>query len=699
MSIATPALTNFTAGEVSPRLTGRVDISKYFNACSQVENFLVHPHGGATRRSGFRYIADAADHAGRSTLVPFEFNAEQSYVLEFGEKNGAGVVRVFKDGGQVLDDTGQPVEVVTPYLRADITRLKYVQSNDTLILVHPQFAPRSLTRMDHDDWDLTIIEFNDAPENWQEGNWPSVACFFEDRLALAATPDRPNTIWLSRTGHYFDLRMNTREVPLSKWGEALVKSPNDGVRDGKSGCTFLLLDGDSFETENAVKGTNAAGEKRYYRYKGDRVLLASLKDLSVPFMDSPGTDQIESVHDSAGNLRTAYWDEYSIGDRIPTTDGGEPLADDAIEVTLSASQANGIEFMVAKSRLWIGTIGGEWTLGGASSSEPITPASAKANQEGGTGSSKAMPVSVGFGSLFIQRAGRKVREMAYRFDSDAFASKDLTILAEHITAPSVTQLAYAQEPDSIVYAVRSDGVLLAMTYQKDQDVLAWARLSTQGQVESIACIFDHTDSADQLWAVVRREVNGQERRFVELLQPTFESGTTPEAFFLDCGLSYQGEPVETLTGLDHLAGEEVTVLADGLVLNQIEVSSEGEIALPKASFIVHAGLPYMSLISPMALEGGSSRGTAQTKIKRILEVAVRFHNTLGGKIGSDRDNLEPVMFLTSSAALGKALDLWTGDKRVKFPKGWGEEGTLCIVQDQPLPMTVLLIVPEVVVNT
>lgn len=699
MTIATPALTNFTAGEVSPRLFGRVDISKYYNACSEVENFLVHPHGGATRRSGFRYVAGGASHSGTSLLVPFEFNAEQSYVLEFGENDeGQGVIRVFKDRGQVLSG-GEPYELESPYGRADLPRLKYAQSNDTLMLVHAGHPVRSLTRQDHDQWELAAVEFTDPPEVWSEGNYPSVVCFFEDRLALAATPNQPNSVWLSRTGAYFDFRLNTREVPLSDWGDALIKDPSDGVRDGKAGDTFLLLDGDSFETECAVKGTTEDGEKRYYRYKGGKVLLASGEDLTVTFADSPGSGEIESVHGADGELQTGFWDEFKLGDRIVATDGEEPLDDDAIEVTLSASQANAIEFMVPKSRLWLGTIGGEWTLGGASSSEPIMPSSAKANQEGTAGAARAMPVSVGFGSLFIQRAGRKVREMAYQFDSDVYASLDLTILAEHISAPKVTQLAYAQEPDSIVYCLRSDGVLLALTYQQDQDVLAWARLVTQGQVESITSIFNHATNADELWALVRRDVGGQERRFVEILEATFEGGGTSDGFFLDSGLSYQGEPVETLAGLDHLAGERITVLADGLIMRGVEVSPAGDIALQQAASVVHAGLPYRSLLKPMAVEGGSAKGTAQTKTKRIVEVSVRFHNTLGGKIGPDENTLEPVYYLTSAAPLGQALDLWSGDKRVKFPKGWGRDGNLCILQDQPLPMTVLMVVPELIVNT
>ncbi len=699
MTISTPALTNFTAGEISPRLAGRVDISKYYNACREVENFIIHPHGGATRRSGLRYVADAINHSGFSWLIPFEFNAEQSYVLEFGENDEAqGIIRVFKDRGQVLSgDT--PYTLESPYVREDFERLKYAQSNDTLILTHPKHPVRSLTRHDHDQWVLEDIEFIDPPQAWKEGNYPATVCFFEDRLVLACTTEKPNTVWLSRSGEYYDFRMNTREVPLSTWGDCLIKAPNDGLRDGKHGNTFLFLDGDSFEADCAVKGATTSGEKRYYRYKGSKVFLASGSDLKITFASVPKGNQIEAIHDSSGNLYTAFWDEYQIGDRIEALDGDSPLDDDAIEVTLSASHMNAIEFLVPKSRLWIGTLGGEWTLGGASSSEAITPSSAKANHEGTAGASKALPVSVGLGSLFVQRAGRKIRDMSYQYVSDAYASKDLTILAEHITAPSVIQLAYAQEPDSIVYCLRSDGVLLALTYQKDQDVLAWSRLTTQGKIENITTIFNHQESADELWVVVKRVVNGQERRFIEILEPPFAGDSISHGFFLDSGLSYSGEPVEELSGLDHLAGERISVLADGLVSRELEVSAEGKIVLEQAASLVHAGLTYSSLLKTMPIEGGSAKGTSQTKNKRIVEVSVRFFKTLGGKVGADNEHLEPVYFLTTKALLGQALKPWSGDKRVKFPKGWDKEGAVCIVQDLPLPMSVLLIVPEVVQNT
>jgi hypothetical protein len=259
-------------------------------------------------------------------------------------------------------------------------------------------------------------------------------------------------------------------------------------------------------------------------------------------------------------------------------------------------------------------------------------------------------------------------------------------------------LAYAQEPDSVVYALRSDGVLLALTYQPDQEVRAWSRIITCGAVEDMACVYDSETRQDLLWVVVRREVKGENRRFIEVLDPIFEGGDTAGAFFVDSGLSYEGEPVRVLSGLGHLAGAEVVALADGLVISGLKVSADGELDLGREAGRVHAGLAYDSALSPLALEGGSSRGTAQGKTRRIVEVLVRFHNTLGGKVGGDEIGLDPVLYLTTSDPLGGALSPFSGDKRVLFPKGWTSDGQLVVVQDQPLPLSVLMIVSKITIN-
>lgn len=770
MSIATPALTNFTAGELSPRLAGRVDLSKYYNGCDTLLNFIVHPHGGATRRSGFRFVSAALCPDGNqekpSLLVPFEYNAEQSYVLEFGEdEQGQGCMRVFMDRGRVVvpqpeedppgegagesasgekapdsgpgtaaeegggndspgenpeaenpggndsgedappdktESTGEPgeeVRLVTPYKAQDLERLGYVQSNDTLILTHPRHAPRKLTCTDHHSWTLEELRFVGQPEQWKEDNWPAVACFFEQRLVMAATPAQPNTLWFSRTGEYFDFRTNTREVPLEDWDDMEVKSSGEDPRDGRAGQSFTVLDGGRFEKQSVVRGQSPDKEKRFFRYKGEVEFLPSGADQKVLFAETPGSGEVELVHDAEGALNGDFWESLSVGDRIENPEAGEPLADDGLEITLSAAQANAIEFLVPKSRLWVGTSGGEWTVGGATAGEALSPENVKAGQEGTCGASGARPESVATASLFIQRAGRKVREMQYRFDSDAYGSRDLTILSEHITAPGLLQLAYAQEPDSLVWCLRRDGRLLSLTYKPEQEVLAWARHETSGQVERICTVYNRETLTDELWIVVCRNVNGHRKRFVEYLECTFEGGETADGFFLDSGVSYAGTPLQRLAGLEHLAGERVSVVADGLVYRDREVDAAGGLDLPQPAHQVHVGLEYESVLRPMHCEGGSGRGTAQTKQRRIVQVSVRFHNTLGGGIGPDAANLEPVQYLTSAANQGRALPLWSGDKTVKFARGWSRDGRLTVVQSQPLPMSVLLIVPEIVVNT
>lgn len=697
MSIATPSMTNFTAGEVSPRLEGRTDLSKYFNACRVLENFHVHPHGGVTRRSGFRFVAEALNPDTPSLLIPFEFNADQTYVLELGEDHtGQGRLRVFSGHGVVLSD-GQEYLRDMPYTADQLDRLRYAQSEDVLVLVHPDHPVRTLTRVDHDDWQLEEMTFLGQPAAWTTGNHPSCVTFFEQRLVLAATPDKPGTLWFSRTGEMTDFRLKTREVPLEGWRDREIADTNsDGVRDGRAGDTFTLLDGDGFEATDGLKGQHPDGTTRYYRYKGTQNLVAAGADRTITFQDTVGADGIEAIRDNQGDLNDAFWECFEPGDRTDGPAGELPLDDDAIEVTLSGRQASAIEFLVPRSKLWIGTAGGEWTVSG-SGGDAMTPETIKANHEGTSGASPTRPEQVGFATLYIQRAGRKIREMAYRFESDAYVSRDMTILSEHITAGGLTQLAYVQEPDSILYGVRGDGTLVTLTYEPDQDVAAWGRIVTDGAALAVTSVYNAETSRDELWAVIRRVRDGALRCYVERLEAEFD-GSIDHAFFVDSGLTYDGPQTEAVSGLDHLAGRTVAVLADGAVQTDKVVQPDGSVTLDRAASIVHVGLPYTSRLQPMRLEAGSRRGTAQTKRKRITKVAVRFHNTLGGRIGPDDTRLEPIYFRSPATPMGSTGGAWSGDKTVNFPKGWDREGVLTVLQDQPLPMSVLLIVPTAVVN-
>lgn len=697
MSINTPSVTNFTAGEMSPRLQGRTDLSKYFNGCRVLENFHIHPHGGATRRSGFRFVAEALTNDKPELLIPFEYNGELTYVLELAEdETGQGKLRVFPGNATGKSAGGEYTRDI-PYVSSEFDSLRYAQSAEKLILVHPDHPVRILSRENDTNWSLEEMTFLGKPEDWTDNNHPSAVGFYEQRLVLSGTRSKPGTIWFSRTGEMTDFRLKTREVPLSGWADrTITDANNDERKSGQEDDTIVLLDGDGFEKTDGIKGQHTDGTTRYYRYKGDRIFTTDGADRTITFKMVPGHDDIEAIWSAEGELQSQYWECFTVGDRVQADAGDTPLADDAIEATLSGYQANTIEFVVPRSRLWIGTAGGEWTISSATN-EPLSPDTIKATHEGTCGASRCRPESVGFATLFIQRAGRKVREMAYRFESDAYVSRDLTVMSEHITDPGLKEMTYAQEPDSVVYCVRKDGALATMTYDPVQEVVGWGRIHTDGFVENVTSVFSSTAEIDRVWVVVRRTINGEERRMIEFLEGPF-NGTIGDGFFVDSGVSHDGVPITKLTGMGHLSGRTVHILADGAVHPPQRVSSSGTITLDRPASKIHAGLPYTSTLQPMRMEGGSHRGTAQTKKKRITKVSVRFHETLGGKIGPAPDKLESIHFRSPSTPMGQGPGAFSGDKTVVFPKGWDRDGYVTVVQDQPLPMTLLLIVPTALIN-
>lgn len=800
MSTATPGLTSFTSGELSKRLAGRIDLKYYAQGCDTLENFTNLPHGGVQRRSGMRFVHLAGNQTAESLLIGFEYNIEQAYVLEFFEHtDGHGRMRVYKDQGLVLTAPSTPFEMAIPFDPADFAGLRWVQNNNTIYFAHPSYAPRTLTRASHTSWTFATPTLLGQPDVWTAGNWPSKVCFFESRLCYAATPNQPNTLWFSQTRTYTDFRLNTREVPLEDWSTCTIIDANsDGQKNGKENDTFLIPKGKIFSSNDvdlvAVKGVNLASNAAYFRYVGASRFDAASADKTITFKDTGATgDQVESVYVAAGTLNSAYWEAWEIGDRR-ANDQGVPLADDAIEVTLDAAQPQSIAWVLPKDRLWIGTATATWTLGAASATEGMSPDNVKASKHSTCGSADVETIGINSSTLFIQRGNRRVREMAYDFQTDSYVTPDKTILSDHILDGLAEQMEYVQDPDSIVYARKQDGTLASMTYMPEQDVQGWSNVITDGTVEAIASIFGIVDNRTELWLQCARVVDGSTVRTIEFMEGPHEGADTVDAFFVDSGLSYDGcnsnasytfsltgsvytagssgtitsvghapftsgavgtvyglqassagalyDPTArryrvTLTGftssnacsctftdaiptalqsnatprwatltasvsgLDHLKGGTVQVLLDGSVYPNEVVASDGSITLSKAGAVIHAGLGYTSTLRTMKLEAGSDRGTSQTKRKVISELGVRFLRTVGGKAGvanDTADNLTLIPFRTQSDPMDAPPPLFTGDKAVRVPTGWTKDCRLVVVQEQPLPMTVLMAVPTVTSN-
>lgn len=671
-----PIQTNFTAGEWSPRLDARVDVGKYLNACRRLENMVIHPHGGVSRRSGTRHVAAVKDSADATIVVGFEFGLLQAYVIEFGDQ----YVRFFMDEGAIESTPGTPYEVATAYTSAELAELSFVQSFDVLYVFHPDHATAKLTRTAHDAWTIADVDWKDGP--YLEVNATATT------LALSGTSGSVTVTASSVTGINGGAGFSADDVGR------LIR-----FQDAATNWTWLEVTAftDTTHVTATIRGPAAsAGTARTTWRLGAWSVETGFAACGT-FWD----DRLYLGY-SDTQPQTVWGSQPQDFENMAPSDPDGTVADDsAVVFTLNTDRACAIRWLSPAAALVIGTTGGEFTLRASNADEAVTPTNVRVKRQTTRPTTAIPPAQVDDVTLFVQRSGRKVREFVYRFDSDSYHSPDMTLLAEHVTKGGITAAAYGDEPDSIYWAARADGQLLGMTYERAQEVVGWHRHILGGSfgagaaaVESLCVITSPDGSHSQLWMVVKRTINGGTTRHVEFMEDAFgEDDALADAFFVDAGLTYDGSPATVISGLDHLEGETVAILADGAA-HPDKVVASGAVTLDRAASKVHVGLGYMSKVQTMRWDPPMRDGTAQGRIARIHEIGIRFWNTLGAKYGYDEDSLDTIPFRSSADEMDAPPARFTGDKVVKFPAGHKRDLRVIVRQDQPLPMTVLGLMPK-----
>lgn len=341
---------------------------------------------------------------------------------------------------------------------------------------------------------------------------------------------------------------------------------------------------------------------------------------------------------------------------------------------LGSDKANKIKWILAGKQLMVGTQKGEWSVFG-SSDAAIASANVSARRHTAHGSNDTQPVFAENTGIFVQKSGLKLRGMEFRFESDGFQADELTQYADHILNSGVTDMAYAPEPFSTIWIVRNDGVMTSFTYNKRQEVQAFARQITQGEWLNVAVITSFDGSYDESWFIVKRVIGLNDKFYIERMVPNMH---------VDSSLSYSGSPVGTVSGLDHLEGKTVSIIGDGAVYPE-DVVESGAIVLdgPEAS-VIDVGLsfiPFLRTVSPEIVmpNGGTSHG----RPRRWSEISVRLFETLGLEIEGDQ-----VPFRSSDDEMDAPPEIFTGDVRVSNT-GWDRRGHIEIRQNQPLPVTIL----------
>jgi hypothetical protein len=760
--------TSFNGGEWSPLAQGRVDLAKYKNGLALCKNYVPLVQGPLTRRPGTRYVAEVKDSTKPVRLVKFEFSVLQAYVLEFGQ----GYIRFYTNDGQLLDtgvpyevSTSYAVSDA-----AELWELSFTQSADVLYIAHPKHPPAKLQRFGATNWVLADIDFQDGPylpfNTTSTTLTPDGTSGTVNVIASATTGINGGTgfqasdigrklrikaggIWLWGTISHIWSSTNIN-VDIAPPNGTLVPTVAEGIANVSAGSVFGVTvtngGGGYGATPPSVTFSGGGGSGAIaYAVLTNGVVTQIVMSVTGTGYTSAPTVNIDAptpiVASSTSFWRLGLWtsdDNYPAcvvfnQDRLiwagpssnpsridgsnvsdyenmaPTQIDGTVIDSNAIGFSLNASTMNKIQWMVSDEwGLLCGTAGGEWVVSPSNLQQAITPTNINAKQSTSYGVAPVAAIRVGKSTLFVQRTGRKLREMTYQYVINTFQAPDISLVSEHLTATGIKQICAAMAPHQQLWMVRNDGVLIGVAYDKDQECVGWHQHQIGGSndfqgtqpilVESIATMPSPDTTRDELWMVVQRMVNFETKRYVEVMSKYWEDGDDiRNGVFLDCSAEYNGAPTTTITGLGHLANTVVGVLADGATHPDCHVTTlGGSITLSRPASVVQVGFKYASKAKTLRIEAGGADGPAQGKLKRIHRVIFRFFQSVGHTLTAMVNGTPaiPEPFRDSSMPMDQPIALFSGDKRWSYEGSYDLEGQISWEQHDPLPSNITLLAAQ-----
>ena len=644
MSRSVTLQTNFTTGEIDPLLTSRIDINQYYNGLDKARNVLIQPQGGVVRRPGLEYvdtIPSAANPQNGCRLVPFEFSTSQSYMLLFVNnrmyiyKNKVLVTNINASGNDYLTTT-----ISSSY----ITFMDYAQSADTLIVVHEDMQPKQITRGASDStWTISDITFEYIPQyaftiSTTNGSHNLTPSEVDGNITISTSG---GTFSASDVGQYVEAndgigRARIVNFVSSSEVDAIVEIPFFNTDAIAAGSWFV---------ERGYEDTWSAskGWPRTVTFHQGRLYFGGSKSRPNTIFAS----------------RVARFFDFN---------PGETLDDDAIVATLATDSVNAITGLFAGRDLQIFTKGGEFFISQASL-DPITPNNIVVSTATRRGAKEGIkPVGAESGTLFIQRAGKALREFLFSDVELSYISNNISLLSSHLLkSPSDMALRKATSTDDgdlLLIVNGQDGSLATYSILRGQNVIAPSLCTVDGTFEKVAV------DVDTIYFVVKRTINGSTVYYIE----AFNDDNTTDSNVLLIGASLPG--TTTVTGLNHLEGKTVKVIVDDVMQNEKVVSS-GQIIIDSVpTAYIEIGLDYIPEIKTLPVELKLSSGNIIAQRKRIVEATANMYLT---------QNLT----LNGNDFIFTAGEFYTGLKRRKPMLGYDKKGQMTFSQSEPLFFTLL----------
>ncbi|WP_299812439.1 hypothetical protein [uncultured Roseibium sp.] len=792
----------FSRGELDPELIYRADLELFRASLAECVNFITLKRGGLRRRGGTRFIGEVKDSAQGGWLIPFEFGNGQFYMLEFGDF----YFRVFTSEGRVGS-----VEVETPYSRAVLPSLKFVQSTDTLFIAGGGVAPQALQRRAETDWSISPMAFEDGPfldvniaptslvpaetgnpvPEMTSNTVPSGAVSSSNGSgsAFQVFNRQPGKMVFSSDSEGWVQYRFPAAVVIDAY---MLQAPNDNSQNddmpwqwslegSNNGAAWTILDSqDAQDSWASSEWRDYAFHNEtaftYYRLRftqgggsaGDdsaigQILFHQAGDTQAPFtLTASGTEGINGgqgflASDVGRHVRfrgaDGFWRWFKItavnsatkalvrvfGQTLPDTSATtlwrlgswskttgfpetvgwhknrlafagtatEPqtiwesqtgdfnnftvshvlTATDAVTVGVLSGQVNRIQWLVDDNDLIAGTSRAVRSIGKATDQEVFGPENVEQKPETNFGANAVSPIKIGSVLLYFGPYGTDMREMAYDFSADGRLSQSVSEFQSHLFMRGISGACYQQYPDSIIWSWDTGGAAIGFTYERQQQVYGMHRHDFGGVVE---CMGELSGvRSDEVWMIVRRTVDGQTRRYIEVMQRPFRTADIKEAWHLDCAALYDGAAVSSFSGLGHLEGQDVVIYADGT--DYPATVENGSVRLPSGQTAARAliGLDVtaraVTLPFPVNAQDGSSMGR-KTRVDEC-KVAVLETGTL--KVGSPQTYMDELIYYRAGDQAGQPAPLRTGVLDQTLETRWEDGGQLTIEASGGKPCTVL----------
>jgi hypothetical protein len=843
------SIRSFTGGEISPSLYARVDLSKYQSGLRTCKNFIIQRHGGASNRPGTQFIGEVSDSSNTVRLIPFIFNNSQTYMLEFGDQymrviqNGAhlseaaktitGVTQadpavvsstshgytngdeVFISGvsgmtelnnrnfkvanvaantfeitsmsGTDIDSSAYAAyssggsafkiyEIATPYLVADLPTLQFVQSADIVTIVHPTYAPRELARTGHTSWTLSSITFAPTiatPTGQSNGGGVGTT------YSWVITAVEEETYQESLQSTATESSTNPTSTPVVITWTAVSGAQEYNVYRFKNGVYAFIgtASSNTFTDDGITPDTTKTPPISRNPFSGADDYPSAVNYFQQRLTFANTNNKPETTFAS----KSGSFKNFTISSPLQS--------DDAVTYTLAGRQVNEIKHLIDVGKLITLTSGAEWSVNGGSNGV-LTPTDINANQQSYYGSSDLRPIIIDGTVLFVQARGATVRSLSFDDTISGYRGGDMTIFSTHLFESfTIVDWAYQSIPNSVVWAVRSDGVLLGLTYIREHDIWAWHQHEFEnGTVENVSVIPEGDE--DFLYLVIKRTINGETRRYVERMASRFVStATISDAKFMDSYLAYDGtnttainmtlsggtdwtyletltltasssffsasdvgnsihltgsdgteircsitaytsatvvsikphktvpvsmrsvainswgKAVDQLSGLWHLEGQDVSVFADAFVVanpnnptyDTVTVTN-GIATLDDTYVKIAVGLPVTSDIETLDIDSVEGESISDKK-KRVNRVTMFVESSrglfAGNKAPTGTNILEDLQELQirEDEDYDSPIALKTGVVDVNILPEWNSNGRVFIRQTDPLPLSILAVVP------